>query len=819
MEHQSHSEVQQADALAGHVAAACARIAPTWPLDQFIAVNPFLGWSDLPMPRAAAELGVLCGTRLTMQRRWYREQFMQRRFGTEHLEAVAARGDAGFTAAQLAAALDDTAAPVERVALMSDLCDTGEPPPGGLTWTELLTHQLGQHCAAFFDAGQARWRLDAAEEGLYASWRRALAADRGIPWRQGRRAVAARLRALPADARTLIAEALAALGLPEAGRTAYLTALLLNVNGWAAWCAGLRWRARLAGAVDDHVEQLLALRLAWEWLLHEDALGGVPCLAWAAGWADVREHVERQATAARIDWALQEALELAQQRRLGALLLSAPPRCEMAPLVQAVFCIDVRSEPLRRAFESLSPALHTRGFAGFFGLPIAYQPVGSALVRPQLPGLLAPAHVVSEADEPAPLAQAWRRHRQSVLAGQRRWDELRAAPASGFSFVEACGLLYGARLLADSLPSTAAAERWEDTGLPREARGRLPRLALADRDPGAAAGLAAGILRAMGLTRDFAPLVLLVGHGSQSANNAHAAGLDCGACGGHAGEVNARVLAALLNAPAVRQALREQYAIDIPAETHVLPALHNTTTEDVVLFDTEALPEARQGVLPALRHWLAQAGHQVRAERAAALGLQALADKPEALAQAMRRRANDWSQPRPEWGLAGNAALIVAPRERSRGLHLGGRCFLHDYDPDQDADGTTLALIMTAPMVVAGWINLQYYASTVDNRRWGSGNKTLHNVVGGGIGVFEGNGGDLRIGLPLQSLQDAQGLRHEPLRLAVFIEAPRGRIEAVLADHAGVRDLVSHGWLHLLRLDPEARCVEQWCRGEWIAVS
>jgi hypothetical protein len=77
-------------------------------------------------------------------------------------------------------------------------------------------------------------------------------------------------------------------------------------------------------------------------------------------------------------------------------------------------------------------------------------------------------------------------------------------------------------------------------------------------------------------------------------------------------------------------------------------------------------------------------------------------------------------------------------------------------------------------MVVTNWINMQYHASTVDNRRYGSGNKVLHNVVGGRIGVFEGNGGDLRIGLSMQSLHDGHTLRHPPLRLSVFIEAPRG---------------------------------------------
>lgn len=210
---------------------------------------------------------------------------------------------------------------------------------------------------------------------------------------------------------------------------------------------------------------------------------------------------------------------------------------------------------------------------------------------------------------------------------------------------------------------------------------------------------------------------------------------------------------------------------------------------------------------------LRKAGERVRAERAPALGLAHLVRRPSALAKALRSRANDWAQTRPEWGLANNAAFIVAPRARTRGIDLAGRCFLHDYNWRRDADGGVLELIMTAPMVVAHWINMQYYASTVDPLRFGSGNKVLHNVVGGRIGVFEGNGGDLRVGLPLQSVHDGERWMHTPLRLSVFIEAPRAAIDAVIAKHSLVRQLIEHRWLHLFRMDGEL--VEGYAGGRW----
>ena len=173
----------------------------------------------------------------------------------------------------------------------------------------------------------------------------------------------------------------------------------------------------------------------------------------------------------------------------------------------------------------------------------------------------------------------------------------------------------------------------------------------------------------------------------------------------------------------------------------------------------------------------------------------------EQLEKAIKARANDWAQVRPEWGLANNAAFIVAPRTRSQHLNLAGRVFLHDYDHTQDTTLGVLELIMTAPMVVTNWINMQYYASVVDNVKYGSGNKVLHNVVGGRLGVFEGNGGDLRIGLPMQSLHDGSNWQHTPLRLSVFIEAPTEAIDSIIASQAVVRQLVHNQWLHLFQID------------------
>ena len=734
------------------VARACDRIAPAWPLDRLIAVNPHWGWIDRPIEEAAAAVGVLAGMTL--------------------LPGVQPR----------------------RRPLLADLAGR----------RDAVVHQVSQHCAAHFDAGQARWHAPVDDDpgGLFRRWLTRVADDRGLPWPQGRAAARAAVGTLPEDPMAAIGDVLQRLAVPAAGVDACLTAWLLDLNGWAAACAWPRWQARLAGTDDGRpagpLVDLLAIRAAWDGLL-APALPVAEVQAWAQGWAQSEAAIASERVQQHAGWQQLQA----DERRLQAGLVAAMsrPACvgPALPAVQAVFCIDVRSEVFRRALEAADATIATRGFAGFFGLPVDHRPAGTGWRQPQLPGLLAPALTVDEATAEPSLGQALAARRRRRLADAAAWQGWRATPAAAFSFVEACGVLAAGARLRASLPRTAPEPAWTRAGLRAgEAAALRPQLALgAD----AAADLAKGVLAAMGLTDGFAPLVLLCGHGSQSANNPHAAGLDCGACGGQTGEVNARALATLLNDAAVRDALRRR-GLHLPAGTHVIAGLHHTTTDEVTLFDTGAVPPALQGALQALQHALAAAGDAARAERAPGLGLPPL--PAPALRRALHERAAHWAETRPEWGLADNAAFIAAPRARTRGLDLGGRVFLHDYDHRRDAGHGVLTLILTAPMVVAHWINLQYLASSVDPQRQGAGNKLLHNVVGGGIGVFEGNGGDLRIGLPWQSVHDGQRLRHTPRRLSVFVEAPRAAIDGVVAAHETVRRLVDHGWLHLLSIEGDA---------------
>lgn len=813
---------------------ACAAIAPTWPLDRAIAVNPHWQRTGMPLRRAAARVAVLGGLQLFPPRERQREAWQRGRIQprdlAEALHTLPEETVAGLRVDDCLQALNQRPG-LPRLPPLVELLDDDPAGRRRLAWKQAITHQVSQVCAAYFDTAQADWQPP-RDGGLYACWRDTLAHDHGIGLLMGLPQLGRHVGALPESREAAERWALQRLGLPEAVWADYLEAVLLTVNGWASWCAYLGWQAGQQGGQDPHLRELLAIRLAWGALLLDgidDSRSASAFASLQAAWQQAPQRLAEAEAALRVDEVWQQALEIGYQRELAGRLQQAVPAVTTEPpAVQAVFCIDVRSEPLRQALETASPTLRTHGFAGFFGLPIAYTPLGTAARRPQLPGLLAPALEVSDAALPAgrdqadPEAQAEAAAaRQARLAWSQQWSATTRWPSTAFSFVETLGLAYLGRLGGWLRPRLAARDGGDRAGLPARYR-PVCRPMLQGLDLASRVDLAARVLSAMGLSRvaqgqlALAPLVLLVGHGSQSRNNAQAAALDCGACCGQTGEVNARSLALLLNERAVRDGLAAR-GLAVPVSTQFVAALHNTTTDEIEGFDLDRLP------VDALIRWqqlqpvLSQAGAQVRRERAPALGLDPRRDAAALLRQ-LRQRAADGAETRPEWGLAGNAAFVIGPRARTQGVRLDGRSFLHDYDARLDADGSLLELLMTAPMLVTHWINWQYHASTCEPLHLGSGNKVLHNVVGAQLGVFEGNGGDLRIGLAQQSLHDGQRWVHEPLRLTVVIDAPAAAIERVIGQHAVVRQLIDNGWLHLWRFTGDGAALQAYRAGRWIAV-
>ena len=778
---------------------ACDRMPPVWPLQRFVAVTPFLGLSDRPFAEVCRLMQRVGHATMLPDRTLF-----QRKLQTGHLiltdleQALeTARTSLPFPWAKearrlslgdLSQWLHQSGAPAaagESAQPLLSVAD-GLPHPQGGTWSERVATEIGKWCAAYCDAGQAAWPMPWRDLPLFAAWREAASVDAN-PELLGLPGFRQLVQGLPADPDEAISVLLDELDVPMHAAADYLHRLLLGLAGWSAH---LQYLAREGSAPDAPLHDLLAIRLTFEVALvrrhgadhFRAGLAAQP--AAEAGTPPPRDLM------LGLIW--QQALEISFRRRLLTGLQLAPTRsaAPVRPAAQAVFCIDVRSEPLRRALEAQSPELETRGFAGFFGLPIEFVPFGGRQGKAQCPVLLKPQHRVHErlaGASPEEEERALHRLHLTRHLGQS-WEAFKSAPVASFSFVEAAGLGYAWRLVQDSFGLRRSAKVGGCHGHPE-----------LDSPVEDQVALARGALKNMGLTRRFARLVLLCGHGASTVNNPYGSSLDCGACGGHAGDANARTAAALLNATPVRAALAEHHGVTLPEDTVFLAGLHDTMTDEVRLFDTDRVPASHAGDLQQLQTWLEAAGTAARRRRATTLGLAASnADRD------LRRRSRDWSQVRPEWGLAGNAAFVVAPRSRTRGLDLGGRVFLHDYDRAADADLSVLELILTAPMIVTNWINLQYYASSVDNRLWGSGDKVSQNVVGT-FGVLQGGGGDLRTGLPLQSVHDGERLVHEPLRLSVLIEAERAAIDGILARHPGVSQLVENGWLHLVALEDDAQ--------------
>jgi len=574
-----------------------------------------------------------------------------------------------------------------------------------------------------------------------------------------------------------------------------------------------------------------------------------------------------------------------------------PPR-EKRPFVQALFCIDTRSERIRRNLESVGD-YETYGIAGFFGVPVSFMELGKGSETHLCPVILTPKNLVPE------ISVTEIRDEAAVTTLGKALHELKESVLTPFVTVEAIGLLFGfdmigktvspyaynhwrrhlnpkkptTRLLLDKLSRQQADSILRatqravilgavahDLGLEPEevsddmirnlrelALGHLDDLQDCARTLGRSTSQLAEFierlreryrinesfahmqmerlgrigftleeqvnyvgqaLRAIGLTGNFSRFVLLAGHGSASENNPYESALDCGACGGNHGLVSARVLAQMANKPQVRRRLAAQ-GILIPDDTIFVPAFHNTTTDEISLHDMDLIPSSHLFYIDRLNTGLTAAARLCAYERVPTLEIRPEdAHNPASAFRSAQRNSMDWSQVRPEWGLSRNAYFIIGRRDLTQGMELDGRAFLHSYDYRVDPKGRLLATIMTGPLVVGQWINMEHYFSAVDNQRFGSGSKVNHNVAGR-FGVMTGNLSDLRTGLPSQTVLKDGRPYHEPIRLITLIEAPFDHAKQVFESVVAAKNLVKNAWIRMLIVDPETRKVSLFERGEW----
>lgn len=442
--------------------------------------------------------------------------------------------------------------------------------------------------------------------------------------------------------------------------------------------------------------------------------------------------------------------------------------------VRFLFCIDVRSEPMRRHLEAQSELIETDGFAGFFGMPISWKywtnenlSHSPAIIKPPLAFQDSP-----KSDLP------------KTISSVKSWvQKIKRTFPVGFHYVESAGFLSSFGLTAKSIgfvKNNQFSRKLSDFDISNS----IESLGIE-----ASIGIAEGILNHLSWKKDFPEYILITGHGSHTYNNPHEAGLSCGACSGQTGELSSRFFCELMNRSDIRIGLAKK-GIEIPESTLFIPAIHETVTDNIILLKEDGLDEEFK---KEIKQWIGAAQKEYQLEKQIKLGLD-----PKSADQ----RSKDWAEVFPEAGLAGCASIIVSNKSRISGCNLDGRSFLNSYNWKSDKDCKTLELLLTAPVVVASWINLQYFASTVTPSIFGAGNKLIHSIVGN-MGVFEGNGWNLKAGLPLQSVHDGKKFIHQPIRLQVIVEAPIEYIEKVLSKNEGINQLVDGEWIHLMAWDPD----------------
>jgi hypothetical protein len=516
-----------------------------------------------------------------------------------------------------------------------------------------------------------------------------------------------------------------------------------------------------------------------------------------------------------------------REELLNALACNrARPSPTPAPPAQAqlVFCMDDREEGFRRHLEESDAAVQTFGAAGFFGLAMNWRGLDDDTVTPLCPIFVSPAHEVREVTL-AGQDQAGLRHRR-----RRGW---RLGLQDGLQQGSRRGLLGSAIVIALSAPSAIvllASKLLDPRRVGRLARRLRERIDLAvptrvtvtAADPAAPAtperprlgftdaeqaDRVHGLLHAIGLTRDLAPLIVLMGHGSSSQNNPHRAAYDCGACSGRHGGPNARAFAVMANRPEVR-ALLHARGVEIPEGTWFLGAEHDTCDEGVHWFDLDRLPPTLHGALDRLRRAITAASLGSAHERIRRLASAPRNASPARALRHVQGRAADFSQVRPELGHATNAAAVIGRRSLTRGAFLDRRVFLISYDPANDPDGRVVETLLLAAGPVGAGISLEYYFSTVSNERYGCGSKVTHNVAGL-FGVMDGASSDLRTGLPRQMIEI-----HEAMRLQLVVEARTEVLTAIYERQPALQELVGNGWVNLAAIDPETGAMAVFQPGE-----
>ncbi len=462
---------------------------------------------------------------------------------------------------------------------------------------------------------------------------------------------------------------------------------------------------------------------------------------------------------------------------------------------QAMFCIDDRECSIRRYLEKIDPACETFGTPGFFGVEFYFKPDHGKFLTKLCPAPITPKYLIKE------VGSKEKRKKDAHFVKQTH------SLFSGWIFTQTLGFWSAFRLFANVFkpsmsPATASSFRQMD----KYSKLTIEHKSSEESEKGLQVGFTIeemaqrveGLLRSIGLVKDFAPFVYVIGHGSSSVNNPHYSAYDCGACSGRPGSVNARVVCFMANHPEVRAILKSR-GIEIPNETQFIGGLHDTTRDELGFFDENALSP-----IPSVSH------HENLITFSKALDLNAKERSrrfesinsrlsPQKIHQKIIQRSVSLFEPRPELNHATNTLCIVGKRDITKKLFLDRRSFMNSYDYKIDPEGKLLFSVMKPLGPVCGGINLEYFFSRVDNQKLGAGTKLPHNVMGL-FGVANGTDGDLRPGLPSQMIEV-----HDPVRLMIIVEHFPEVVLKVIQSAPEMYEWFINEWVNLTVIHPDTR--------------
>ncbi|RRO19183.1 DUF2309 domain-containing protein [Flavobacteriaceae bacterium 14752] len=734
-------------------------IGKTWPLYAFVTSNPLSGYEGSHFIEALNQAEKLVGGNVYPEVNVLEEAWQTGQINNEVLKSILVENK-----------IDDS--PSECLDFLKS-----NPQKSQKLYHNNVDRILVKWLMAFLDEGLAEWQMPNKEKGFFKAWKSLAEYDKEI-----NKDI---IDKLPDSSTATIQWILKAFD--ENHHQHIIEHHIAALPGWAGY---VKYRTEEKSIWQDKFNltlvDYLAVRLAIALSIDAEIL------------PKTRESKEvKKSNFLKYLWL--KAWETSFQNQLSNELqqnLEISKKSNSTPEAQLVFCIDTRSELIRRHVESKGN-YETFGYAGFFGIAMDYENLNSGLNIKSCPPILNSAYKASEThkSEQSKTFEKYLLKQDKIKFKNYFLKRMKNMLPSAFGFVEGSGVFYGINMLARTLfpERLYNSKKKEDQSHEKICH---PELSPIDSDKNQLkieekVAIVKSAFSLLGWTT-FAEIVVFAGHGSHSKNNPFASSLDCGACAASPGRHNARMLARLANEKEVRNQLKAD-GFDIPDQTIFVGAEHNTTTDEIVLFDSD-VPDSHIEKLNKLKTNLALAQTTATQERLSVQQKSVLA---------AHQKTNDWSETRPEWGLAKNKAFVIGSRALTKSMNLQGNCFLHSYEWQLDKEGAALEGIMQGPMVVTQWINNHYYFSTVDNENFGGGSKIFHNITGK-FGVVMGNGSDLKIGLPLQSVKETdEKLYHQPLRLSVYIHAPKERIENILENNENLKSLLDNEWIYLLVIDPK----------------